>query len=169
MPLQWLFMYPLLCSNSSKVWKYQRSNQKRKSNKDRQWNGQKPKPKDNDIYTENQRLRKANQRKIREEFMCSEWLSRITTTLHQSILLVCATFEFSSNECKEHTLQCPVDKLLKYQFFDERWYLEEEFEDIKGAIRIRISKKNRQHNGQKKKDKRTNNDRQNIHIKQKIE
>jgi hypothetical protein len=28
----------------------------------------------------------------------------------------------------------------------------------KGAIRIRISKKNRQHNGQKKKYKRTNND-----------
>ena len=32
----------------------------------------------------------------------------------------------------------------------------EEFEDIKGVIRIRISKKNRQHNGQKKKDKRAN-------------
>jgi hypothetical protein len=29
----------------------------------------------------------------------------------------------------------------------------EEFEDTKGAIRIRISRKNRQHNGQKKKDK----------------
>ena len=47
--------------------------------------------------------------------------------------------------------------------------LEEEFEDTKGAIRIRISKKNRQHNGQKKKYKRTNNDQQNIHIKLKIE
>jgi hypothetical protein len=44
----------------------------------------------------------------------------------------------------------------------------EEFEDTKGAIRNRISK-NRQHNGQKKKDKRTNNDRQNIHIKLKSE
>ena len=43
----------------------------------------------------------------------------------------------------------------------------EEFEDTKGAIRNRISKKNRQHNGQKKKYKRTNNDRQNIHIKTK--
>ena len=32
---------------------------------------------------------------------------------------------------------------------------QEEFEDIKGVIRIRISKKNRQHNDQKKKDKRT--------------
>ena len=42
---------------------------------------------------------------------------------------------------------------------------EEEFEDTKGAIRIRISKKNRQHNGLKKKYKRTNNDLQNIHIK----
>jgi hypothetical protein len=31
------------------------------------------------------------------------------------------------------------------------------------VIRIRISKKNRQHNGQKKKDKRTNNDLQNTH------
>jgi hypothetical protein len=40
LPLQWIFMYPLLCSNSSKVWNYQRNNQERKSNKDRQWNGQ---------------------------------------------------------------------------------------------------------------------------------
>ena len=47
--------------------------------------------------------------------------------------------------------------------------LKEEFEDTKGVIRIRISKKNRQHNGQKKKYKRTNNDLQNIHIKLKIE
>ena len=39
----------------------------------------------------------------------------------------------------------------------------------KWAIRIRISKKNRQDNGQKKKDKRTNNDQQNIHIRLKIE
>ena len=38
----------------------------------------------------------------------------------------------------------------------------DEFEDTKGAIRICISKKNRQHNGQKKKYKRTNNDQQNI-------
>jgi hypothetical protein len=43
--------------------------------------------------------------------------------------------------------------------------MKEEFEDTKGAIRIRISKKNRQHNDQKKKYKRTNNDLQNIHIK----
>jgi hypothetical protein len=47
--------------------------------------------------------------------------------------------------------------------------IHEEFEDIKGVIRIRKSKKNRQHNDQKKKNKRTNNDQQNIHIKLKIE
>ena len=40
---------------------------------------------------------------------------------------------------------------------------EEEFEDIRGVIRACISKKNRQHNDQKKKYKRTNNDLQNIH------
>jgi hypothetical protein len=44
----------------------------------------------------------------------------------------------------------------------------EEFEDTKGEIRIHILKKNRQHNGQKKKYKRTNNDQQNIHIKLEI-
>ena len=47
--------------------------------------------------------------------------------------------------------------------------MEEEFEVIKGVIKIRILKKNRHHNGQKKKYKRTNNDLQNIHIKLKIE
>jgi hypothetical protein len=43
-----------------------------------------------------------------------------------------------------------------------------EFEDTKGVIRIRISK-NKQHNDQRKKYKRTNNDLQNIHIKLKTE
>jgi hypothetical protein len=47
-------------------------------------------------------------------------------------------------------------------------FIYEEFEDTKRAIRNRISK-NRQHNGQKKKCKRTINDRQNIHVELKIE
>jgi hypothetical protein len=47
--------------------------------------------------------------------------------------------------------------------------MQEEFEDTKGVIRIRPSKKDKQHNDQKKKDKRTNNDLQDIHIKLKIE
>jgi len=42
------------------------------------------------------------------------------------------------------------------------WHDKKEFEDIKGVIRIRKLKKDRQHNDQKKKDKRTNNDLQNI-------
>ena len=47
--------------------------------------------------------------------------------------------------------------------------LKEEFEDTNGVIRIRLSKKNIQYNGQTKINKRTNNDLQNIHIKLKIE
>ena len=43
--------------------------------------------------------------------------------------------------------------------------MKEEFEDTKVVIRIRISKKNRQHNGQKQMCERTNNDLQNIHMK----
>jgi hypothetical protein len=45
----------------------------------------------------------------------------------------------------------------------------DEFEDTKGVIRIRKLKKDRQHNGQTKKEKSKNNDLQNIHIKLKIE
>jgi len=45
----------------------------------------------------------------------------------------------------------------------------EEFENTKGVISIRISKKNRQNNGWKKKYKKTNNDLQIMDIKLKIE
>ena len=41
---------------------------------------------------------------------------------------------------------------------------EEEFEDTKEIIRIRKSKKDRQHDGQKKTDKGTHNYLENIHI-----
>jgi len=41
--------------------------------------------------------------------------------------------------------------------------MQEEFEDTKWVIIIQISKENRQHNGQKKKYKGTNNDLQNTH------
>jgi hypothetical protein len=47
--------------------------------------------------------------------------------------------------------------------------MQEEFEDTKEVIRIRKSKKDRQHNDQNKKDKKTNNDLQNIHIILRIE
>ena len=45
----------------------------------------------------------------------------------------------------------------------------EEFDENKGVIKICMSKRKRQHNGLQKKCKRTNNDLQNIHIKQNIE
>jgi len=54
---------------------------------------------------------------------------------------------------KERLNRCGYRRVWRYQ----------------GVIRIRISKKNRQNNGQKKKYKRINNDLQNIHIKLKIE
>ena len=54
---------------------------------------------------------------------------------------------------------------LQHQTENERkvWRYQRE------VIRIHISKKNRQHNGQKKKYKKTNNNLQNIHIKLKPE
>ena len=53
----------------------------------------------------------------------------------------------------------------KQKAYEFHW---QEFEYNKGVIRIRKSK-DRKHNDQKKKDKRPNNDLQNIHIKLKIE
>jgi hypothetical protein len=46
-------------------------------------------------------------------------------------------------------------------FHKESYVKQEKFEDTKGIIRI-CKSKDRQHNGQKKKDERTNNDLQNI-------
>jgi len=63
-----------------------------------------------------------------------------------------------SNKC---TLNIRLQKKMNIKCsFDE-----EEFEDTKGVIRILISKKDRQHSGQKKNYKRTNNDLQNITLK----
>jgi hypothetical protein len=66
---------------------------------------------------------------------------------------------------------------MGFRFFIFLWIVlliyndsfQEEFKDTKGLIRIRKSKKDRHHNGKKKKGKRTNNDLQNIPIKLKIE
>jgi hypothetical protein len=64
----------------------------------------------------------------------------------------------------------PVSSTNKTEYHDiTEILLKEEFGDTKGVIGIRILKKNRQHNGQKKKYKGTNNDLQNIHINLKIE
>ena len=64
-------------------------------------------------------------------------------------ILVCLRFWLCSFQCVRVFSLCLFKKSLKIP---------------KEVIRIRISKKNRQHYGQKKKYKRTNNDLQNIHI-----
>jgi hypothetical protein len=55
------------------------------------------------------------------------------------------------------------------QTIERKHAMKDEYEDTKGVIRILVSKKNRQHNDQKKKYKRKNNYQQNIHIEWKIE
>ena len=50
-----------------------------------------------------------------------------------------------------------------YNGIETNELLKEEFEDTNGVIRVRFSKRNWQHNGQKK-DKSANNDLQSIHI-----
>ena len=70
-------------------------------------------------------------------------------------LIVSFVYSIVSDSCKS----------LDVIGYSSLWHMQEEFEDTKWLIRICISKKNRQHNGQKKINKRTNNDLQNIHIK----
>jgi len=77
-------------------------------------------------------------------------------------LVVCMTVNYVDNS------SFSVYSVLKCMLISD-WSVQEEFEDTRGVIRIRISKKNRQHNDQKKKYKMTNNDLQHIHIKLKIE
>ena len=49
--------------------------------------------------------------------------------------------------------------IVCHNLFSKAHQRQEAFEDTKGVIKITISKKNRQINGQKKKDKRTNKNR----------
>ena len=58
-------------------------------------------------------------------------------------------------------IKFPDNYLRPEGLLDSFYNLLEKLEDTKGVIRSRKSK-DRQHNGQKKKDKRTNNDLQNI-------
>jgi hypothetical protein len=48
---------------------------------------------------------------------------------------------------------------------ENKYNYEEELGDTKGLVKVPKSKKDRQHNGQNKKDKRMDSDLQNIHIK----
>ena len=63
--------------------------------------------------------------------------------------ITCNKSIYETNKYFRHTCICFCDK-KNQKFTDNKW-----------IIRIRKSKKDRQHNGQKKKNKRTNNDLQN--------
>jgi len=76
---------------------------------------------------------------------------------------------FYTSENSKRSFYLDYSSSCSYFSSNSRVFYTTEFEDTKGVIRIRVSKKNRQYNGQKKKYKRTNNDPQNIHIKLKIE
>ena len=111
-------------------------------------------------------------------------------TIQNSVSLAQCTTECRSNvKCSaasysETTLDCHLDISGTSNFqktpatgwrtiiranFGKYNKLEEEFEDIKGIIGIRKSKKDRQHNGQKKKYKREKTIYKTINIKIKIE
>ena len=84
-------------------------------------------------------------------------------SLHVFIYLYFVYVYFTTNSLKLWTTHIFFNIVLDHFTGDvmnivtlSNW--QEEFEDTKGVIRIRISKKNRHHNGQKKMYKRTNND-----------
>jgi hypothetical protein len=85
----------------------------------------------------------------------------------------CSKFIQEKNTDSRQSIRAlPISLYISYETTIRRklsWLCEEKFEDTKGVIRIRISKKNRQHNGPKKKYKKTNNDIQSIYIKLKNE
>jgi len=85
------------------------------------------------------------------------------------VVLVIGLYELLDNPTTQIVQDTCLIRDRNCLFFPGKIDKREEFEDTTGVIRIRISKKNRQHNGQMKKYKRTNNDLQNIHIKLKIE
>jgi hypothetical protein len=70
-------------------------------------------------------------------------------SVHANFFNLWINFRFTANSI--------TSKLINqwFIFIQYTTILYEEFEDTKGIIRICISKKNRQHNGQKKKYKRT--------------
>ena len=96
--------------------------------------------------------------------LVSKHLDIYVFTVHAFILsdrkLCVIHQEFTKVRETTHT-----DRNRFFFLYEEKNKFQEEFEDTKRVIRIRISKKYRQNNGQKKEYKRRNNDLQNIHIK----
>jgi len=80
---------------------------------------------------------------------------------------------FRNNYEDNRNIKIETGKMIIIIFTGDRnWIANDRKKSLKiskAVIRIRKSKEDKQHNGQHKKDKRTNNDLQNIHIKLKIE
>jgi hypothetical protein len=115
---------------------------------------------------------------VREEFEDTITYIQLKT---YCIIICCVREEFEDTiTYVQLKTYCIIICCVREEFQDTITYIQlktdciiiccvrEEFEDTKEVISIRISK-NRQHNGQKKTYKRTNNDLQNIHINLKIE
>jgi hypothetical protein len=143
------------------------------SKKNRQHNGQKiPKGQTESVYrrrTDNtmaKRYQKGKQNPYIEEEQTTQWpkdtigviRSRISKNRqHNGQKIPKGQAESVYRRRTDNTMT------KRYHRGNQNPYIEEEqttqwLKDTKGAIRIRISKKDRQHNGQQKKDKRTNND-----------
>ena len=84
---------------------------------------------------------------------------RLTGRLSHHILFLTREYHSLARHLTKFYTDCKIIDL-------DTLLIQEEFEDIKGVIRIRKSKKDRLRNVQRK---RTNNDQQNIQIKLKIE
>jgi hypothetical protein len=83
------------------------------------------------------------------------WLRQVLTETTPPIKLTATIIAEILLKAAINTLTLTI---TPYTFYSSSIYssiIKEEFEDTKGVIRIRISKKNRQHNCQKKKYKST--------------
>jgi hypothetical protein len=99
-------------------------------------------------------------------FLILMFLSIVLSYLRQTNLLAGKQDECLSMFVASGNLPANIaTSLQEYRIFVETW--QEEFEDTKGVIRSCKSKNYRQRNGQKKKDKRANNDLQTTTLKTK--
>ena len=90
------------------------------------------------------------------------WLTHMFNLITHKTLIRSARLIINTQFTKY--LACNLKKQYRVISYLQEVIVQEEFEGTKGVLRIRKSK-NRQHNGEKKNYKMTNNDLPNIHIK----
>jgi hypothetical protein len=104
---------------------------------------------------------------IKDKIIVIAFLYVVTGNIKEKIILIAFLYVVTGN-IKDKIIVIAFLYVVTENIKDNIIMIEEEFEYTKRVIRIRKSKKNRQHNGQKKKYKKTNKDLQNIQIKLKI-